>query len=640
MSDCQAICLKLRSSDAEELREAAFEAGDLGCLEAVPLLCGLISSSNLGVQEAADMTLRRLRGKEVVQHVIPLLRSEDAPVRNIAMDILRETGGEDFPAMAGLLHDQDPDIRIFASDILGSAGGLSAVRPLCDALLKDPEVNVRYQAAVSLGDLGLPQAAKCLNKALEDEEWVQFAVIEALSKIRDASSVNALVKALDKSSDLVASMIVDALGEIGNIKAVTMLLRRMDAAPPVLRNKIVKSVVGILGGKSLALLSAKERDRFRGYLLEALTDDDEEIQDAAIDGLAFVGGAEASAAMLALAARMDPDAEAERLDRALAAVSSIGLSDALKEGLTAGDPALAKVSMEALSHIPGEPSAILLMDAFWRTDEERRRGVIAALDRVAGPEAEEFFLRVLSEIEDPATLTTALRYLGRIRSQAAGTRVFALLAHPLDEVKEAALEACVEIDGRDMNGRFVELFADAEPINRLMAVYALGKMGVAENMEYIVQALEDEVPDIRKVAIESVSDLCDDHGKGLSVIVSRLLDENRDVRLAVVEQIGRCGAREAVPYLLEALSDADDWVRIRAMEALGGRRDREAVKAITPLLTDDSALAALKAVETLGEIGGEEAFRALMGVVETSEDPELQEAAEAAIAKIQDEQGV
>jgi len=638
MSDCQDICQRLRSTNIEELREAAFEAGERGCVEAVPLLCELIKSDNLGVQEAVDMTLRQLRGKEVVAGVIPLLHSEDAPIRNIAMDILRETGDEDFPSLVALLHAPEPDIRIFASDILGSTANASAVAPLCDALLKDPEVNVRYQAAVSLGDLGMPQAAKGLNKALDDEEWVQFAVIEALSKIRDASSVNALVKALDKSSDLVASMIVDALGEIGNIKAVTMLLRRIDAAPTVLRNKIVKAVVGILGGKSLALLSPKERDRFREYLLAALEDDDEDIQDAAVDGLAFVGGADASSAMVRLAAKMDPDAEPERLDRTISAIASIGLTAALETCLESHDQTEVKVCVEALSRTPDPKVTELLMSVFWEATAERKRDVIAALIRVAGPEAKDFFLDILAKVEDENILIGALRYLGRMRVEGAGDKVFALLSHEADEVKEAALDACVEINGPDMNKRFRELFKSEEPINRLMATYALGKLGVKENLSEIALALEDEVPDIRKIAIEAVSDLCIDHKEGLSIIVSRLYDENREVRLAVVEQIGRCDAPEGVPYLLEALADADDWVRVRAMEALGARREKKAVEKIVPLIGDKSALAALKAVETLGEIGGEAAFRALLAAVD-GDDPELQAAAETAIAKIQDEQG-
>ena len=53
---------------------------------------------------------------------------------------------------------------------------------------------------------------------------------------------------------------------------------------------------------------------------------------------------------------------------------------------------------------------------------------------------------------------------------------------------------------------------------------------------------------------------------------------------------------------------------------------------------DPSKLVALKAVETLGQLGGSEAFEALMGLT-SSEDQELATTAEAALARLQDEQG-
>ena len=340
MSDTQGIIADLQSPESDLQREAAHGAGELRLAEALPYLAGLIESTNLGVQEAADNALRKIGGKEVVAAVTPLLRSDDAPVRNIAMDILREVGSQDFPSLVELLHDQDPDIRIFTADILGSSKNVMAVAPLCEALLKDPEVNVRYQAAVSLGELAHHEAARCLNKALGDEEWVQFAVIEALAKIRDESSVGALLAALSTATDLVASMIVDALGQIGNIKAVALLLRRMDASPTPLRNKIVMAVVNILGGKSLNLLTLKERETFGEYLLAALADEDEEIQDAAVEGLAHLGGDEASARLLDLAGSLDPDSDQERLEHVIGALVSIGLTESLDKALT--DPSQAK----------------------------------------------------------------------------------------------------------------------------------------------------------------------------------------------------------------------------------------------------------------------------------------------------------
>ncbi len=638
MVDCKDLCQRLGSDDPDVLRDAAYEAGESGCPDAVSLLAGLLCSHNLGVQEAADRALRKIGGKEVVAAVKSLLRSDDAPSRNAAMDILRDVGAQDFPTLLDLLHDADPDIRIFASDILGSTDSRSAVGPLCDALLKDPEVNVRYQAAVSLGELAFPEAAASLGKALGDDEWVQFAVIEALAKIRDASSVGVMVKALDRSSDLVASMIVDALGEIGNVKAVAMLLKRMDASPEVLRNKIVKAVVRILGGKALSLLSAEERERFREYLLAALGDDDEDIQDAAVSGLGSIGGETAADAVLGHAARIDRDGHPERYEHAVESLRGMGLTGALGAALRDGDERRRAVALDVLAALPCPDCSRLVMDAFERLPDDARPAAARTLAAIAGPEAVDFFLEMLGSADESLLLEAVAFLGGRMRLDAAGNRLFELLGHPSDTVKEAALEACVAIGGARLDARFRELFGSAEPMDRLMAVYALGKMGVRDHMDIIQSALSDEVPDIRKIALEALADMCGHEEDGLPLIVSRLADENRDVRLAVVELLGACDSDRVFPYLEQALSDPDDWVRIRAVEALGMRGERDAVPRLVELAGQPSKLVALKAVETLGEIGGPEAFQALMGLI-SGDDQELAGAAETAIARLQDEQG-
>jgi HEAT repeat protein len=640
MSDTQAIIADLQSPEADLQREAARSAGELRLAEALPYLARLIESANLGVQEAADYALRKIGGKEVVAAVTPLLRSDDAPARNIAMDILREVGSQDFPALVELLHDPDADIRIFTSDILGSSKNVMAVAPLCEALLKDPEVNVRYQAAVSLGELAQHEAARCLNKALGDEEWVQFAVIEALAKIRDESSVGALLGALSTATDLVASMIVDALGQMGNIKAVAMLLRRMDSAPAPLRNKIVKAVVSILGGKSLGLLTLKEREKFGEYLLAALADEDIEIQDAAVEGLAHLGGEEASARLLDLAGSLDPDGDQERLEHIITSLISIGLTDSLEKGLTDPSQAKALVACKALGRIPDPGSAAALMRVFWDQDRDLQRENIAALLAVAGPEAKDFFIDILARHEDGTVIKGALHYLGqKMMIAEAADKMLSLLSHPYDDVKEAALEACIHLGGEQMAGRFRGMFQSPDPMNRLMAVYALGRLGAEENFEELKAALEDELPNIRKVALEAVSGLACGSGEALDLVVAKLADESREVRLTVVDLLGKCHLKGVVPHLLAALDDDDDWVRVRAMEALGRRKDPQVIPQLVPLLGSENKLLVLKAVETLGEIGGKSAFRALLELTST-DDAELLEAAENALAQIQDEHGV
>ncbi|MBI4804726.1 MAG: HEAT repeat domain-containing protein [Desulfovibrio sp.] len=639
MGEHDELFSQLQSGDVELEREAAFAAGEAKIEAAVPLLAKLVQSQNLGVQEAADRALRSIGGPAVVRAVAPLLRSDDPPARNIAMDVMREVGDQDFPTLVELLHDQDPDMRIFASDIIGSTNSPMAVDPLCEALLKDPEVNVRYQAAVSLGTLGKHEAAKCLNKALTDDEWVQFAVIESLAKIRDESSVSALIGALSKSSDLVASMIVDTLGEIGNIKAVTMLIKYLDNSPAALRNKICKAVVMILGGKSLTLLSENDREKFRDYLLAALSDEDIDIQDAAVHGLAFVGGAKASRAVLELAGNLEPDNDQERLELAVSALATIGLTDSLKEALASGEHSVAQVAVEAMTRIGGLEVSQLLMASFWKRDRDIQREIVRALLQVGGEEAVEFFIDVLARHTDGTVIKGTLNFLGRkMHVSSAAEALFQQLHHPYDDVKEAALDACVAIGGVDMAERFKEMSKSEEPLERLMAVYALGKIDPESNIEELRAALEDEVPDIRKVALEAVARLCGPEGEGLALLVSRLSDESREVRLAVVEQIGHCSLTEGTEYLIQALDDSDDWVRIRAMEALGTRMAQEAVPKLVGFLESPNKLLALKVIETLGEIGGNVSFRALLEVLNTN-DQELIDAAEAAISKIQEGHG-
>lgn len=639
MPEVKEILKLLESQDTDDIREGAFLAGEERLDETVPLLVKHIQSQNIGVQEASDRALRRIGGEATVHAMSPLLRSDDAPVRNIAMDVLREVGSHDYSVVVDLLRDEDPDIRIFASDILGSVDNVLVVAPLCEALLRDPEVNVRYQAAVSLGSLARPEAAKCLNQAMNDEEWVQFSVIEALTKIRDESSVDALAKALDTSTDLVASMIVDALGEMGNVKAVPILMRRIDSSSTAMRNKIVKAIVNILGGKSLTLLSPDQREKFREYLLIALQDEEEDIQDAAIHGLAFVGGEQAVRSIVGLASGLNPDTDSERLEMAVESLAAIGFNPAVEEIIRTGEQFPAMILLESVSRMKKPEEAVpVLMDVFWEKDQDMAREIIKALLVAEGPEAGAFFLDVLEKHNDGSVIKTALYYLAHNPgTEGAVEKFFALLEHPYDDVKEAALEACIAIGGDGVAERFHAMITSPEPIQRMMAVYATGKLGSC-SPEDLRGALEDEIPDIRKVAIEAIAEQDCEPEVTLELIATRLNDEVREVRLSVVEQLGTLPAAGASECLLHALDDEDDWVRIRAVEALGERAEQSVAPRLIEMMDDGNTLVRLKVVESLGRIGGQAAFRCLLDAV-NSDDHELQAAAEEALARLQEQEG-
>jgi len=637
--DAQRILQDLQSDDTDVLRSAAFAAGDCKLAESVDLLCKGIASANIGVQEAAEYALRKIRGPRTIKSLLPLLRSDDAPLRNIAMDVLREIGADDLAVLHPLLHDADCDMRIFIADIIGSTKNRKSVAPLCDSLLKDPEVNVRYQAAVSLGNLAFPEAVDCLRQAMTDEEWVQFSVVEALTKIRADSTVTALTQALSNCSPLVASIIIDALGEMGNIKAVPLLFKSLENGSVPLRHKTVKAIVKILGGRSLSLLSPKDQTRFRDYLLDTLSDEDESVLMAALSGLSVMGDDAATKAIFRLITRLNLDLHQELIQAATQAIAAIGFNQSFVDALHAkNNDTLVHIAVDA-SLLMDDPRHIQhIKDIFWQHGRDIQRTAAARLARIAGPDDVPFFLDLLDRHTDGDVLRAALFFLGHhTKTEQATEKLFSMLAHPYDDVKTAALEACIVLHSPQATERFKRLFKEDDPRLRAMAVYALGRQNLADNLPELHAALEDEDPHVRQVAVETFDAAGPCNNDYLSMLLPRLHDENKDVRVALVSLLGTCKTPEVLPHLLSALNDQDDWVRIRTVEALGHLKAAAAVPHLVQMLDSSNPMLTFKIIDTLGRIGGKIAFRALLGMID-HEDPEIQHVAAEAVSSIQAEQ--
>jgi HEAT repeat protein len=626
----------LQSDDPESQREGAFMAGETMNREAIPFLTAMLSSPNLGVQDAADMSLRKIGGQEVVEAIIPLLRSENVATRNLSMDILRQISSQHIAPIIALLKDDDSDIRIFASDILGVTNNYMAVHPLCEAMLHDSEVNVRYQAAVSLGELGKSEATEALNKALGNDDWVNFAVIEALMKIGDEDSITALMGALDKSSELVASIIIDALGGLGHIRAVPVLVKYLDKSAPALRNKTLKAIVNIMGSKGLALLSDEERASFAKYLFAAVEDEDQEVQDAVIVGLSSLGGEDASRKIFSLVANIDPETEPDRYSRAIKGLVSQGMTHVLRQVCRSDDDRASQAAIEVLIGLGTPEAAKECMDVFWGKGRDIQRAIAKGISTTACKESKPFFLRVLKDSSDGDLLKSALKFLGiRMRFEDVVDQIIPFLGHQFNDVKEVALDACVAIGGKTVEGVLISMLAHNDPTQRMMGIYGLARIDATRYMKEFEAALDDDSVDVRKVAMESLVGLCDTNNEILPRIVSRMIkSESVDIRRSLVNLLGTSQCPGTISFLITALEDDDIWVRIRAVESLGVRGKEEAVSALAALLEKDNSLVCIKVAKALAQIGGQQAFQELLKVLD-AEDMEVQEAAEQALDSMQ-----
>ena len=96
---------------------------------------------------------------------------------------------------------------------------------------------------------------------------------------------------------------------------------------------------------------------------------------------------------------------------------------------------------------------------------------------------------------------------------------------------------------------------------------ALGMIGDSGAVCALVEKLEDEDVEVRKAALEALTDM--DISGEVDAIASALRDEDARVRELAALVLEK-GGEEAVDYLLEALDDPVREVRVAAVQALLG----------------------------------------------------------------------
>ncbi len=635
MENCKSILEKLSSQEPSEVREACFLVGEENCREGIPLLVELLKYDNVGVQEAAELSIRKLGGEESVEALIPLLWEEDVVVRNIAIDILRDIGDQGIDLLLDLLYENDEDIRIFAVDILGYTKNVMVVRSLCDILFEDPDPNVKSQAAISLGKLGYLEAVPCLERALEDEEWVKFSAIEALKKIGSESSAETLINYLGKGSDLIDSAIIDALGEMGKIRVVPVLLNKLATNNIPLRNKVIQALVNLMGKRTLEILDKSQREKFESYLLVALSDEDRDVQFASLTGLSFIGGEKAANAVFEYALTLDKERDEELLEQVKDILIELGVGQAIVDAVSSEDEDKVLLAIELLCRMEDKKALNALSKVFWEKHRDLQREIASCLGNKTDPILKDLFLRILREHKDAKVIKCALKFLGeKIRCHEAEKDIIRFLDHPYDDVKEVALDACVSLGTKFIKDKFLDMFEDSEPLHRFMAVYAFGRFKDPVFLPYIKHALSDEVSDIRKVAVESFASCARSEEEIIDTFLPCLKDSSKEVRLTTLEVFSGLKAKGYLKdQIIALLDDEDEWVKIRAIELLGDIKEDIDPYILEPFLYSENSLIKLKTIDTLDRIGGEKTSKILLKFLEKEDDPEVQRVVEKVLAK-------
>lgn len=198
------------------------------------------------------------------------------------------------------------------------------------------------------------------------------------------------------------------------------------------------------------------------------------------------------------------------------------------------------------------------------------------------------------------------------------------------DVRKFALDILGEIpDERSIPG-MIKALNDQDSNVRAAAAENLGKLGASEAVTPLLEAMA--TPDLlfRFTILEALGQI------DASVPVDRLLEYSEDklLKKALLDCLGRVGDAEAIPFLVKSLSDEMKNVREAAVLALGKishqaqdflgnvlgiRSDESVSSSVAELLQDGKPAVQKAAISLLSCIGNKGSVSTLLGLIENTD---------------------
>jgi len=556
----------MASSDPQERRCAALGLAELDPALAAEPLAQLLRDANQAVSEAAQISLSLLGGRPTIEALVPLLAAREAAVRNAAIEVLRKVGQDDLDLLHELTRNPDEHVRIFCVDILGAIASPDSVDVLCECL-QDANPNVRNAALIALGRIGDAMALPAMLPLMDDQEWIRFTLIEALSHIGGEAAVSFLAGQIGRwtTDEMTLGAIIDGLGQIGDGAGLASLLELLPKAQGFVGVNLVRSIAAIVGQAGLVDLTAAARAELKRIVEESLVGDEQPID--LLEILAVIGDRQSAAVLMDLAQTLDPQADDDRL----AALRQTMVALELRETAAAMlhlDEHLVELGAEVLYQTGGQEEA--LVAALGRVQGPARRSLAKALSRSEAPSAKAC-LRSLSSDDDGHVAAIAIRAAARWavdENDMAGLGAY--LRHAYPDVRTAALEAICGLIPEQAERVLLAQFEDGDALIRQLALEGLARINSARLPQLLVAALPTQPLDVFRLARDFNVAL------DVELIAGVLASADAGLKQTILDLIGRQRLAELRPQVQQALDDPNKRSAYQAILALGRFKDADA----------------------------------------------------------------
>lgn len=633
---------ELKTGNEVERREAARNLGLIKSDKGLRALLDAFGDDSWLVREMAVESILKVGDESGLALFLSVLKDKDARVRNSAVKILTGLGDLAIDALTRSLEDDDDDIVRYSADCIGDIGNKRGLEPLLGSLERS-HGDSRYYIILALGKLGECGAVPTLISCLDEDMWIQTAVLEALGNIGDKRAVDKIIEVMQGELFLAAPA-CDALGKIGDVRALSSILASIESDNAEVVSAAVKALVRIKESNKdfeHSDLLAYDFDNIIivKRLISTLGSDDPEARgDAAVvlGWLKAEGSAESIAKLLD-----DEDYDvSKKAGETLAALGGASV-DSLLGFMDIPEKRARLLAIQALEDIKDERAITYALRTLDDEDEDIRIATINLLGKIGNASAVDRLLAFLDEYSE-LMRTTAVKALvnigieinkreeilclieggsdllkrsiveimGLLRADEAKSTIEKLLLDKNSSVKQAAVFALAEIEGKDGLGSIPTMLLGSEdPVLRKAAAIIIGKLVDKRGVQPLILTAQDSDPWVRYHSIQSLTSLGDE--RSVEIVKKALNDPIGVVRIAALKGLLKLSPSEIDGDLILMENEDDADVRRTFLEVLFVKGAKLSEKVFINALQDEAWKVRELAVKALGDFEDDESLQAL-----------------------------
>jgi HEAT repeat protein/regulator of RNase E activity RraB len=456
--------------------------------------------------------------------------------------------------------------RQFICQQLRVIGNEEQIPVLTKLLLEEENTNIAVFALETMPSLKVDETFRNSLTILKDKD--KIAVINALGERKNNNSISVLTPLLSDADMEIAEAAALALGKIGTFDSGMEIKKAMDKADGEWRSNIAKYYLMCANN-----MAARGEAESAVKIYKELSEEEKnrQIQMRATYGLVTTG--HMNALEFVSQAIKDEDTIIRRL--AMKTVIKTQEKDATGkfcELLSDLPPNSQSLLIMALSDRGDRGALTTIVNLLDHNDKQVRLAALGATAKLGNETVVPKVLGITVEADEDES-EAARMCLNRLRGSEVDDKVIEMANNENVEIRLEAIKALAARNAVIATPTLIKMTGDAIDKIRIEAWKSLAELGSDNDLSQMISSwIQAKKSTEIQVAEDAVVKVCQNattkHKYTTDIAAAVGKEENKEIKISLINALGRIGANESLPLLQDLLTDKDSDIQAAAIRGL------------------------------------------------------------------------